>query len=64
MEPLTVMPPMNAMCYCKHQYLGHISLEFTNHSLECLVENCDCRRFKWTSKDKKRFLRHHPSEQR
>jgi len=47
--------PMTAMCYCKHQYIGHVSLSFTNTSLECLVDNCDCRRFKWTTKDKARF---------
>jgi hypothetical protein len=54
-----MMIPMTADCYCGHQYIGHVSLEFTNDSLECLVDDCECRRFKWTSKDRKRFMEAH-----
>ncbi len=55
MIDVSLVPPVTARCYCKHQYLTHVSLEFVNTSLECLVDHCDCRRFKWTTKDKNRF---------
>lgn len=50
------IPPMTAECYCGHPYIAHVSGEFVNASLECLKENCDCRRFKWTTKDQTRFF--------
>lgn len=55
------LPPMTAQCYCEHLYIAHVSLEFTNHSLECLFEGCDCRRFKWKASDRKIFLEPPPA---
>jgi len=56
MNQINDLPPMTAMCTCRHTYLQHVTLTpyLDGAPTSCLAQSCQCTAFSWDLKDKKR----------